>query len=223
MSGAPGSSPAARHTIVKVCGLTRPEDAAWAIQCGADWLGFIVGAGGPRAIEPARAAEILASLPAGTVGVAVLAETGPDAALELARRSGAARLQLHRCDPAAWPAGYPVPCAFVTSVDAQGRARGPLAPAPHLPHLDTAHATLDGGTGLVFPWEHARALVGERAFLLAGGLGPDNVAAALAMARPFGVDASSRLESSPGIKDHDQVRRFVAAVRESDARDGATA
>ncbi len=208
-----------RRTIVKVCGLTRAEDAAWALACGADWLGFIVAAGGPREIGAEGMAAIVDALPAGATGVAVLAGVNPDQALALGRSAKAARLQLHHCDPAAWPADFPLPCAFVTGVDAEGRTHGALAPEPHLAQLDTALGARTGGTGRTFPWARARALCGDRPFVLAGGLGPDNVAEAIAVAAPFGVDASSRLERAPGIKDQDQVRRFVAAVRECDARD----
>jgi phosphoribosylanthranilate isomerase len=213
---------ARRGTIVKVCGLTRAGDAAWALECGADWLGFIVAAWGPREVGPDGMAAILSGLP-GAVGVAIIADRGPDEALALARRAGATRLQLHRVDPAGWPADFPLPCAFATGVDAEGAARGPLAPPPHLVHLDTAHGMLTGGTGRTFPWERARALCGDRPFMLAGGLDADNVATALAVASPFGVDAASRLESAPGIKDRDKVRRFVAAVREFDERHSSPA
>jgi phosphoribosylanthranilate isomerase len=206
-----------RRTVVKVCGLTRTEDAAWALECGADWLGFIVAAWGPREIGAERMAEILAGLP-GAVGVAIVADRGPDEALALARRAGAQRLQLHRTDPAGWPADFPLPCAFVTGVDAAGVVHGPLAPPPHLVHLDTARGAVTGGTGATFPWDRARQLCGDRPFVLAGGLDADNVADALAAASPFGVDAASRLESAPGIKDRDKTRRFVAAVREFDER-----
>jgi phosphoribosylanthranilate isomerase len=209
-------------TIVKICGLTQPEDAVAALAAGADWLGFVVAAGGPRQIGAERMAAIVDALP-GVVGVAVVASVGPDEALALARRAHAARLQVHRADPAAWPADFPLPCSFVTGVDGEGGLHGPLAPPPHLVQLDTAHATLTGGTGRSFPWARARGIVDGRPFVLAGGLGGDNVAAAIAAAAPFGVDASSRLERAPGIKDHDQMRRFVAAVRECDARIRASA
>ena len=202
-----------RRTIVKVCGLTSIEDASWALECGADWLGFIVAATGPRAITPEAMAAIMRGLPPGTVGVAVAEGLPYEAALALARRSNAVRLQMHGAEPGRWPADSPVPVAFVTRIDAHGVADGPLAPEPHLVQFDTAHATLAGGTGRTFPWERARALCGERPFMLAGGLGPDNVADAIATARPFGVDASSRLESAPGIKDRERVRGFVRAVR----------
>lgn len=205
-----------RRTVVKVCGLTNLEDAVLALAAGADWLGFVLHPGSPRAIDPARAADITASLGRG-VAVAVLVGVTPAEALEAATRAGAARLQLHRVDAAAWPSDFPLPCAFATAVDAKGALAGTPAPEPHLLLLDTAHEALAGGTGLAFPWAAARNLAARRAVMLAGGLDDANVGEAMAVARPFGVDASSRLERAPGLKDHDKVRRFVAAVREHDA------
>lgn len=205
-----------QRTIVKVCGLTSVEDAAAALAAGADWLGFVVRAASPRALEAARAGEIVAALGRG-VAVAVMVEVGPDEALALARRAGAARVQLHRVDPTRWPEDFPLPCAFASAVDAAGHRTGPLPAERHLVLLDAAHETLAGGTGETFPWPTARALAARRPVMLAGGLDGDNVAEAIAAARPFGVDASSRLECAPGRKDHEQVRRFVAAVRTCDA------
>jgi len=205
-----------RRIVVKVCGLTRLEDARAALEAGADWLGFIVRGESPRSIEAARAGEILAALP-GTTGVAVMVSPGPDEALALARAAGAARIQLHRVDPADWPADFPLPAAFVVPVGADGRLAAP-APGPrHLMMLDTADAARAGGTGRAFPWAAARTLCAERQVMLAGGLSADNVAEALGLLRPYGVDASSRLESAPGLKDPDRVRRYVAAVRHWEA------
>lgn len=208
----------ARRTLVKVCGLTHRDDAAHAAACGADWLGFVIAAGGPREIEPERMAEILDSIP-GAVGVAVVANARPDEALALATRAGAARLQLHRTSARDWPDDFPVPCAFVAGVDHDGQLHGELAPEPHLIQLDTADPMRMGGTGRAFAWDRARALVGSRPFVLAGGLDDTNVAEAIATAAPMGVDASSRLEREPGRKDPDKVRRFVAAVRRTDESD----
>ena len=208
------------HTVVKVCGLTRLEDARVAFAAGADWLGFIVAAGGPREIGAEGMAAIVAEVP-GATGVAVMARVDPATALAQGRRAGARRLQLHQVDPTLWPEDFPIPCAFVASVDGEGRLHGKLAPAPHLIQLDTADPTRTGGTGRTFPWEYARTLVGGRRFVLAGGLGPDNVASAIRIASPFGVDAASRLESAVGIKDPERVKAFVAAVRAADAERGA--
>jgi len=205
------------RTIVKVCGLTDFEDAALALSAGADWIGFVVRGESPRRIEPERAADIVSALGHG-VAVAVMVGPGPDEALAIARRVGAARVQLHRVDPRDWPADFPLPCAFSVGVDEAGAWRDPLPGEPHLTLLDTAHASLAGGTGRPFPWAAARELAARRVVMLAGGLDGDNVAEALEAARPFGVDASSRLERAPGLKDHDRVRRFIAAVREFDAR-----
>jgi phosphoribosylanthranilate isomerase len=182
------------------------------MDAGADWLGFSVRGSTPRAIDPARAGEILGALP-GATGVAVMVGVSPGDALELARRAGVRRVQLHRVDPATWPADFPLPAAFVVPVGADGRLAGPPPPPHHLLLMDTAHAAMDGGTGRAFPWAAARALCAGRQVMLAGGLDAGNVAAALDAVRAFGVDASSRLESAPGIKDAERVRRYVAAVR----------
>lgn len=210
----------ARHTVVKVCGITRLEDARAALDAGADWLGFIVHGQSPRFLDASLAADIIGALPQATA-VAVMVGPGPDEALALARRIGARRLQLHQVDPAGWPEGFPLPVAFSVLVTAEGRLTARLPAAHDLVLLDTAHEIKSGGTGQSFPWDSAVALAARRPVMLAGGLGPDNVAAAIERVRPFGVDASSRLEASPRIKDHDLVRRFVTAVRAQDAERGA--
>jgi phosphoribosylanthranilate isomerase len=219
---APAGAGRPRHprTVVKVCGITRVEDARAAVEAGADWLGFILWPESPRRVAAETAAAIVAALPAMTA-VAVLVAPAPEEALALARRIGAGRVQLHRVDPAVWPADFPLPAAFALPVAADGSLAGAL-PAPRdLLMLDTADEILPGGTGRPFPWRTAETLAARRPVLLAGGLGPENVAEALERVRPFGVDAASRLEREPGIKDHDRVRRFVAAVRAHDARRGA--
>ena len=209
----------ARRTIVKVCGITRLEDARAALEAGADWLGFVLWEGSPRQVASEAAADIVAAL-AGVTTVAVMVAPRPDEALAAARRIGAGRLQLHRVDPTTWPAPFPLPTTFAVQVAEDGGLASGLPAPDHLLLLDTADGTRPGGTGRSFPWESAAALAARRPVMLAGGLGPDNVSAALARVRPYGVDAASRLESAPGIKDHDIVRRFVSAVRAHDAQRG---
>ena len=215
----PGAPPV-QHTVVKVCGITRLADAQVAIEAGADWLGFVTWDGSPRQIEIEAAAEITAALPH-AIGVLVMVAPRPDEALAAARRMGARRLQLHRADPATWPADFPLPLTFAVQVGEDERLVGAMPSPDHLLLLDTADASRPGGTGRTFPWPLAAALAAERAVMLAGGLGPDNVSAALARVHPYGVDAASRLESAPGVKDPDLVRRFVATVRAHDALRGA--
>lgn len=198
--------------VVKVCGLTNVEDARVAIEAGADWLGFVVMHDGPRAIAPARAREIVRALPMSVV-VAVMVAPAPEEALAIAREIGALRVQLHRVDSASWPKDFPLPAAFAVGVDGEGALTSPPPPHPHLLMLDTSDARLAGGTGRTFPWQTAERIARERELLLAGGLGPDNVAEAIATVRPFGVDASSRLEVTPGIKDPESVRRYVTEAR----------
>ncbi len=207
---------AAARTLVKVCGITRLEDARVALGAGADWLGFVVKAKGPRLVPPERVAEMLRELP-GATAVAVMVSPTPEEALALAARAGAGRIQLHRVDPAAWPAAFPVPLTFSVPVTVSGALAGRLPAEPHLVMLDSADEILAGGTGRSFPWQVAASLAVTRPVMLAGGLDADNVAVAIERARPFGVDASSRLEAAPGLKDPERVRRFVAAVREADA------
>lgn len=210
----------ARRTVVKVCGLTRLEDARIAVEAGADWLGFVVRGGTDRQVEAAVAAEIVRALPEVTA-VAVMVGPSPDEALATARAIGARRIQLHRVDPAEWPQHFPLPVAFAVPVTSEGRLMSRLPAPGDLVLLDTAHETKPGGTGQSFPWETAVALAARRPVMLAGGLGPHNVGMAIERVQPFGVDASSRLELSPGIKDHALVRRFVAMVRAEDAKRGA--
>jgi len=208
---------AARRTIVKVCGLTRAEDARAAIAAGADWLGFVLWDGSPRRVTPEQMRAMAEPLER-PVAVAVMVSPTPEEALEWARRAGAHRVQLHRVDPAAWPRDFPLPVTIAVPVARDGSLEAPLPALEHLVMLDTAHSTLVGGTGERFPWETARVVAATRPALLSGGLDADCVAAAIERVQPFGVDASSRLERAPGIKDAEQVRRFVAAVRAWDER-----
>ncbi|MFM7231964.1 MAG: phosphoribosylanthranilate isomerase, partial [bacterium] len=168
-------------------------------------------------VAPEDAARIVEAVGGGHP-VAVMVGVTPAEALDLARRARAERVQLHRVDPAGWPDDFPLACTFAMGVTPEGGIVGREPASNHLLLLDTASGPLAGGTGRTWPWEVARAVVARRAVMLAGGLDPDNVAEAVRALRPFGVDASSRLETAPGCKDPDRVRRFVEAVRACDTR-----
>ncbi len=207
----------AERTRVKICGITRVEDARVALDAGADWIGFIMKGESPRLLDETRATMLAAALDGAPI-VAVMVSPTPDEALALAHRAGAARVQLHRIDPNAWPIDFPLPMTLAISVTPDGSLADPLPPDRFTPLLDTADPELAGGTGRTFPWETARVVAATRPVVLAGGLDAGNVAKAVGFVRPFGVDASSRLESAPGIKDPDRVRSFIAAVRACDER-----
>lgn len=206
-----------RRTIVKVCGLTRAEDVRAAREAGADWIGFVLLGESPRRIDAAHAARLRAASSELTA-VAVMVTPTPEQAIALARAAGCERVQLHRVEPATWPADFPLPVTFSIPVEADGRFGHALPDARHLVMLDGAHATRAGGTGVRVPWDVAMKLAAVRDIVLAGGLDAEAVAEAIERVRPYGVDASSRLESQPGIKDHARLRAFVRTVRETDER-----
>jgi phosphoribosylanthranilate isomerase len=200
--------------MVKVCGITNQADADAAAGVGA--LGFNFYRPSPRYVDPESAAAIVT--PAGVLRVGVF--VNEPRAVEIARQARLDVIQLHGDEQAA-PAGFPVWKAFrVTSDFSMDRLTFPAEA-----FLLDAPGELYGGSGHTFDWTRAkgaadwtrakgaadwsRAKGAERKILLAGGLGPDNVQQAIATARPWGVDACSRLELRPGIKDHAKVARFI--------------
>ncbi|MBZ2176350.1 MAG: phosphoribosylanthranilate isomerase [Acidobacteria bacterium] len=200
--------------MVKVCGITNQADADAAAGAGA--LGFNFYRPSPRYVDPESAAAIVT--PAGVLRVGVF--VNEPRAVEIARQARLDVIQLHGDEQAA-PAGFPVWKAFrVTSDFSMDRLTFPAEA-----FLLDAPGELYGGSGHTFDWTRAkgaadwtrakgaadwsRAKGAERKILLAGGLGPDNVQQAIATARPWGVDACSRLELRPGIKDHAKVARFI--------------
>jgi phosphoribosylanthranilate isomerase len=200
--------------MVKVCGITNQADADAAAGAGA--LGFNFYRPSPRYVDPESAAAIVT--PAGVLRVGVF--VNEPRAVEIARQARLDVIQLHGDEQAA-PAGFPVWKAFrVTSDFSMDRLTFPAEA-----FLLDAPGELYGGSGHTFDWSRAkgaadwtrakgaadwsRAKGAERKILLAGGLGPDNVQQAIATARPWGVDACSRLELRPGIKDHAKVARFI--------------
>ncbi len=207
------------RTLIKICGLTSYDDARMAFEAGADWLGFVLWDESPRGIPAPKAREITAALD-GAVRVGVMVAPTPENAEELATRAGVDRVQLHQVDPMAWPESFPFPICFACTVEDDGSLREALPALRHLVLLDTADRVLPGGTGRTFPWETARVVAATRDVLLAGGLDASNVTEAIEQVQPFGVDASSRLESGPGRKDPEKVRAFIAAVRAGDAKLG---
>jgi phosphoribosylanthranilate isomerase len=208
------------RVLVKICGLTSPEDAAAVAEAGADAAGFVFWPGSPRAVAPAAAARIARALPPFVLRVGVFVDAPPDVLRRTADEVGLDLLQLHGGERPTDLAGLPrralkavrVGAGFVPedALRFEGHAAGIL--------LDTRSDRAPGGTGERFDWSLARAVRERVSFLvLAGGLAPGNVAAAIRAVRPDAVDVSSGVESAPGRKDAGRVREFVAAVRSLEA------
>lgn len=184
--------------MVKICGITRREDAEAAVEAGASALGFVFAPFSPRYVDPERAADLGQGLKVWKVGVFVN-ETA--AAAEVVMRL--ARLDVAQVYGGRRPAVARVWRAF--------RINGAFDPAEA---EDCEAVLLDGpANGVSFDWAKARGVAPR--VIVAGGLDETNVAEAIRMARPWGVDASSKLESAPGIKDHEKVRRFIRAAKEA--------
>ena len=190
--------------MVKICGITTAEDARAAVEAGASALGFNFWSGSPRYIRPERAAEIMRLLPEGVLRVGVFVNESAAAIEEIARSAPLDIAQLHgRCGN---PRGLRLWKAVAAGSE-QASADGIEAWL-----IDTPAGDRHGGTGQTFDWALASGLQGR--IILAGGLDAENVRAAIARARPWGVDACSRLESAPGKKDLAKMRAFLSAALE---------
>jgi phosphoribosylanthranilate isomerase len=184
--------------MIKVCGITRREDAEAAVNAGASAIGFIFYPKSPRYVPSATAAALGEGLEIWKVGIFV---DEPAPAVEAVAR--AARLDIVQLYGGDTPSGPRVWRAFRVK-DGIDAASAKQAEA----------VLLDGpANGIGFDWNRARG-VADRV-IIAGGLDASNVAEAIRVARPWGVDASSGLETAPGIKDHDKIRRFVQAAKEA--------
>jgi len=201
--------------LVKICGMTRPEDVVGCTEAGADLLGFIFAAKSPRCLTPGQAAA-LPRTPARRVGVFV--EQTRDEVLEIMRTANLDMAQLHggqspefcravgpgRVIRAFWPQKHPDIASLAAEIAAfEGSIRFAL--------LDAGAS--GGGHGISLDFAALTGLAPPMPWLLAGGLGPDNVAEAVRIAKPNGVDLNSGVESSPGLKELAKVRRSLWAVK----------
>ena len=207
-----------KEAIIKVCGLTNPDDVRCAAEAGATHVGFVFAPGRRRTVDPALWLDLMdASGDAHRVGVFQGNEIAE--VLLFADMWGLAAIQLHggysaddvvACNQGStvpvWWAQKPEPC--------EGRLRASAPPAGvSLIVLDSAHAGEFGGTGLTLPWSQMERP--EHPFLIAGGLNAQNVGDAIHSLHPFGVDASSGVEDPARAprKSHDTIRAFVGAAR----------
>jgi phosphoribosylanthranilate isomerase len=208
-------------TRVKICGVTRTEDAALAADLGAWAVGTIFYPGTPRACDPAVAEEIGAALKRRVELVGVFVNAPLDEVALLADRCGLTVLQLHGdegpsyCREAARRTGCRVMKA-VAIKDAASLRRLRAYREVDLHLVDTHAPGLRGGSGRTFDWELARTHRGPVPLVLSGGIDAGNVGEAIAALRPYAVDSASGTEAEPGVKDPAKVEALITAVRAAD-------
>ena len=205
--------------LAKICGITTPAAATWAAASGADFIGIVLVPHTPRFVPPDRAAPIArAARRAGALAVGVTSDQPAARLRRLAGRCALDILQLHGDEPPELVAlltrdGLPIWKALRVGPDFDPAIVGTYIDAgAEAILLDAWHPTLPGGTGLRTDPAVAAAVAAEHRVVLAGGLSPTNVADAIATVRPWAVDASSALESSPGVKDPARVAAYLAAA-----------
>jgi len=204
-------------TKVKICGITNADDAAAAVEAGADALGFNFYRKSPRYIEPALAKQIVAGLPPFVMPVGVFVNEDVTTVRSIMDACGLTIAQLHGDESAAYCEQLARPviralrlkdrASFLTLAEFQGRSgvRSFI--------LDTFSESAYGGTGQVTDWALASEAAKSATILLAGGLTSANVGEAIRAVHPYGVDVSSGVERVPGRKDHAKIRAFLDAVR----------
>ncbi|MEL1264080.1 phosphoribosylanthranilate isomerase [Pseudoxanthomonas putridarboris] len=208
------------HTRIKFCGLTRAEDVRLAVELGVDYIGLVFAPQSPRRLLLGQARMLRDLVPEEIAVVALLMDNPPGEVEKLVEALQPDLLQFHGAEEDAFCAAFGVP--FWKAVAMGGQAESAFSSLARYPSaagfLFDGHAAGEqGGSGQRFDWRQMPATT-DKPFLLAGGLSPENIGVALRTARPWGVDVSSGIESAPGIKDADKMRRFVEAVRHADAK-----
>ena len=200
-------------TRVKVCGVTRAEDAVLAAELGAAAIGLVFWPRSPRCVELAEARRIRAMLPAHVSTIGVFVNQPLDAVRRTADDVGLSAVQLHGDEPIDYIEGLMHPVIKAVPVDT-GFAPESLDRFPRAVTvlLDAHDPIRRGGTGRPIDWSLAAAAAARRPLFLSGGLGPENIADAIDRVRPYGVDLSSGVEASPGIKDPVRLRALFRAV-----------
>jgi phosphoribosylanthranilate isomerase len=201
---------------VKICGITRVDDALAATRLGADALGFNFWPRSKRYIAPADARAIVRRLPPLVTAVGVFVDASRDEILRAADSSGIQVAQLHGDEPPELCASLPLPVLKAIRIT-DAHALAALAAYEVSGFLLDAPSPGYGGSGTTFDWSLAAEAAQVVPVVLAGGLTPENVAEAIRTVRPWGVDVASGVETSPGVKDADRMRRFIEAAKKETA------
>ena len=204
---------------IKICGITNSNDALACAAMGVDMIGLNFCEQSPRHIRPEQARTIARTLPSSTQAVGIFVDTPVEEIRRVARDVGLRMVQLHGSESPEMCAELARDFEIIKALridggfDAQRASVYPMCTIL----LDTYDERMAGGTGEVGDWELARATKKfTRRLILAGGLNPENVACAIEMVNPDGVDVCSSLESAPGVKDLGRIQQFVAAARNAE-------
>lgn len=208
-------------TWVKLCGITSLEDALTAVESGANALGFVFYSKSKRKVDAATVKQIVAELPKSVEKIGVFVEESPAAMEQVAGEAGLTGIQLHLTSMRASPQlTSRVNYLAIPATLAEQAAQLQKDIAIKAIFIDSGTPSDPGGTGKVFDWEKAGAILAalrERfKIVVAGGLTPSNVGDAIRILRPWGVDVSSGVESSPGKKDPAKIQAFIQAVRQTE-------
>ena len=201
--------------IIKVCGITHPADALAAVQAGATAIGMVFYASSPRAVRPHEAAFISAVVPLAVLKVGVFVNEEPERIRAIAEAARLDVIQLHGDEGAETIEAlqdFRVWRSFRVGPDFQPAVLEEVEGVEAF-LLDGPAGDIYGGAGVPFAWEKAAEAKLYGKIIVAGGLDGANVADAIRIAQPWGVDSSSKLERSPGQKDREKVEAYVAAAR----------
>jgi phosphoribosylanthranilate isomerase len=198
--------------IIKICGITRAADALHAVEEGATALGFVFWPRSPRVIGCERARDIIAALPAHVTTVGVFVNESAEGIRRVVEATGIHAVQLHGDEKPRDADGIDLPILKSVSLG-DAAEQSSVWPDDTTLLLDVADPVRRGGTGVVIDWTLAADLARHHRVVLAGGLTPLNVEQAIRTVNPFGVDVSSGVEESPGVKNAEKVSSFLANAR----------
>jgi phosphoribosylanthranilate isomerase len=201
-----------RPVRVKICGITREEDARVAVDLGAWAVGFVFWPGSARVIDPGHARGIVRALPPFVVPIGVFVDQPADEIEEVARIVRLGAVQLHGGERPDMARSLSYRVIKAVPLDAQGQAHGLDDWPDTLVLLDAHDPVRRGGTGRPIDWNAAAAIARQRPIVLAGGLTPENVAQAVMQVQPAAIDVSSGVESALGIKSQARMRALFASV-----------
>ena len=198
---------------IKICGITNLDDAMAAVDLGADALGFNFYKKSPRCIEPQRAAEIIAQLPPFVVPIGIFVNEKEDRIRETVSLACLQAIQFHGDETPEFCQrfGSRVIKAFQVKNKESLKHMSHYRVSAYL--LDSYREGVRGGTGTTFDWHLAVVAKTFGRIILAGGLNPDNVAEAVRLVQPYGIDVAGGVEREKGIKDHVKLRTFIAEAR----------